>query len=287
MRIAYLILCHKNPEQVLTLIRQLDAENVDFYVHIDRKAKNFMLPGQKNLFVLPFEKRIDVRWATNSMVYATLNLVHAALNTKTPYDYICLLSGQDFPIKSNREIHNFLQTNNGLNFIQTLSKEDGYYRRLCKRNELYYPSWMFSRSSICKIFKRLYIYLTGGFGRTFSLCQRKVPNAISFAFGSQWWCLTRDCLRWIVAYLDHHPEVLHFFDHALTPDECIFQTVFELSPFSKSVMDKLTYLEWDSNGNSPRILTEADYNVLINSKSLWARKFDAAVDKHTCVKKLN
>ena len=278
MRIAYLILCHKNADQVSTLINQLDNEQVDFYVHIDKKNTSFALLERHNLFVLPLDKRVDVTWATNSMVYAMLNLVHSALNSNIKYDYYCLLSGQDFPIKSNYEIQEYLQANSGCNFIEILPKDHQLYRRYCKRNALYYPMWMYGRSAICKFFKRMYIYLTGGFNRTYSLFQRKAPNGISFSFGSQWWCLTQECLQWIVDYLDNTPDVLSFYDNSLTPDECVFQTVFMMSPFSKTAKDKLTFLEWDVNGNNPRILTKADYQLLINSDKLFARKFDCAQD---------
>jgi hypothetical protein len=38
MRIAYLIMAHKNPTQVIRLIDRLDDEGVSFFVHVDRKA---------------------------------------------------------------------------------------------------------------------------------------------------------------------------------------------------------------------------------------------------------
>ena len=279
MRIAYLILCHRNPDQVLTLINQLDDEKVDFYVHIDKKNTTFSLPERDNLFVLPIEERLDIRWATNSMVYATLNLAHTALNSNIQYDYLCLLSGQDFPIKSNFEIQEYLQANSGCNFIEILAKDHRLYRRYYKRTELYFPAWMYGRTNVCRIFKKLFIYLTGGFQRTFPLFLRKAPNGVSFAFGSQWWCLTRDCLQWIVDYLDNNPEVLAFFDNSLVPDECVFQTVFMLSPFSKTAKDTLTFWEWDASENHPRILTKADYELLINSDKLFARKFECEKDR--------
>lgn len=274
MRIAYLMLCHKNPAQVWDLICQLNTEDVDFYVHIDKKSDNFELPQQSNIHIIPYTERVDVRWATISMVSATLVLARTALNADTHYDYFCLLSGQDFPIKSNREIQDFFALNNGANFIDIISKDSPMYRRFLKRNELFYPEWMVHRSSICKALKRVYMLLTGGYERTFLLFQRKLCREISFVFGSQWWGLSRECLLWIVDYLEKNEDFLRFFDNALTPDECVFQTVFMMSPFCDTARGKLTYLEWDVNGNNPRVLTKADYTTLADSSSLFARKFD-------------
>ncbi len=38
MKIAFLILCHKNPVQINYLIDTLDDKDVDFYLHIDKKS---------------------------------------------------------------------------------------------------------------------------------------------------------------------------------------------------------------------------------------------------------
>ncbi|WP_285814982.1 hypothetical protein [Thomasclavelia cocleata] len=38
MKIAFLILCHKNPMQINYLIDMLDDKDVDFYLHVDKKS---------------------------------------------------------------------------------------------------------------------------------------------------------------------------------------------------------------------------------------------------------
>ena len=86
MDIAYLILCHKNQNQVTKLINTLSNDNVDFYVHIDKKAKDFVLNENNHIFILPNEKRIDVQWATKSMVVATIELIQFMLENKKRYD---------------------------------------------------------------------------------------------------------------------------------------------------------------------------------------------------------
>ena len=35
VKIAFLLMCHKNAEQVNRLIKRLATENRDFYVHVD------------------------------------------------------------------------------------------------------------------------------------------------------------------------------------------------------------------------------------------------------------
>lgn len=38
MKIAFLILCHKNPNQINKMINTLDDEDVSFYLHITKKV---------------------------------------------------------------------------------------------------------------------------------------------------------------------------------------------------------------------------------------------------------
>lgn len=279
MRIAYLILCHKNPEQVQMLIKKLDNKNTDFYIHIDKKAENFLLSNSGNIFLVPDKKRIDVQWATNSMIIATFEVIHLMLDSKRKYDYVFLISGQDFPIKSNEEIDSFLTENQGTNFIEILPHSSEYYKRYMKRNDIFYPKCIQKPTIFAKVLKKFYIYLSGGYNHTFNIFKRKNNNKLSFEFGSQWWCLTYDCLVWINNYVIAHKNILDFFEYALTPDECIFQTLFMISPYKEKRQDKLTYLEWDKNKNNPRIFTKEDFSLLKRSKCFFARKFDTTIDK--------
>lgn len=279
MKIAYLILCHKNPNQVQILIDKLNSRNTDFYIHIDKKSKEFDLNKKNNIFILPPERRIDVRWATSSMVSATMELIHFMLEHNKVYDYIFLISGQDFPIKTNEEIEKYLTDNLGFNFIEVLPHTHKLYKRYKKRNELYYPRWM-QKSSVCaKVLKKLYILLSGGYMHTFVIFKRTNIENITFEFGSQWWCLTYECLLWIANYIDNNQKILKFFENSLTPDECIFQTAFMQSPYKENIHNNITYLEWAENKNNPRVFTAEDYCLLKSSDCLFARKFDIEADK--------
>lgn len=278
MRIAYLILCHKNPRQVEKLIQQLDDGNSDFFLHVDKKADISSYQFNiTNVHYVPEQKRVDIRWASIEMVSATLLLMDLVRETHTKYDYISLLSGQDFPIKSNTDIQLYLQANKGFNFIEIIPHSDLRYKRYLKRNLIYYPKWMYGESKIIKALKRMYIILTGGNNHTFSMCHRKNKLAMDFEFGSQWWCFTYDCLSWILDYIKCNPNYFCFYKNAMTADESFFQTIFMSSPYKDQRKDKLTYLEMGKN--HPRVFTEDDYGLLMDGRNeLFARKFDDNVN---------
>lgn len=109
MKIAILILCHKNPKQINLLLDKLNHQDIDCYIHIDKKA-DFAnkITKRSNIVLLPDEKRVSVEWAQISMVTATINLVEEA-HRHGKYDYYWLISGQDWPLRSADKIVKFLK----------------------------------------------------------------------------------------------------------------------------------------------------------------------------------
>ncbi len=278
MKICYLILCHTNEVQVQTLIKQLYNDSIDFFVHVDKKIGSFAIPSLSNVFVVNDEERFEVSWGRGvSMVNATLALLNCMIK-RGPYDYVCLISGQCFPIKSNQVILDYLESNKGKNYIDVKKHSDKDYARMLKRNELYYPLFLQRRIFLSKFLKRCYISFSGGKQHTFRCFRRKLPCGLQYEFGSSWWTLTYDCVLWMKQYIDEHPEYVSFFEHSLNSDESFFQTIFMASPFRDTRQGILTYLEWEKGGNHPRVLTAGDVPMLLQRPELFARKFDMRVD---------
>src|SRR5437899_3690277 len=120
MRIAYLVFAYKNPQLLKRTIERLSSEECAFFIHIDQKSsiKEFSEIRGDNVFFS--EKRIPVYWAEFSGVQAILLLLRRALESTQDYDYFILLSGSDYPLRSVRYIHRFLEENRGLEFISTV-----------------------------------------------------------------------------------------------------------------------------------------------------------------------
>ena len=277
MKIAFLILCHKNEEQINKLLNVLDGEEVDFYIHLDKKSS--IMPKIKagtNIYMLPEEKRINISWGDISMILATKNLLEVIFDADRVYDYVWLISGQDFPIKSKDEIVKYLEENKGKNYIEIIGKNDSCYKRLLKRNELYYPHWIKKNNTICKAIKLLYMIITGGLHRT--VLFKRVNNLdTDFYFGSQWWTLTYECTKEIYDMLENS-KYIDYYSHCLVPDESIIQTLYMNSSYKDCHSDKLTYVDWTNQLNHPNTFTINDFSKLINSNFFMARKFDENID---------
>ena len=147
MKIAYLILTHKSPDHLEHLIRVLDCKEASFFIHLDEKCGSMFdgveerLSNKPNVYFL--KNRIKVYWGEISIVNATLSLIKQA-KSRTDPDYMILLSGDHYPIKSNESILSFLKNKTGFSFMKFWKiPSDSRWMNLrggLDRIEYYYPS---------------------------------------------------------------------------------------------------------------------------------------------------
>ena len=272
VKIAFLLMCHKNAEQVNRLIDRLATENRDFYVHVDSKSQIFD-DIKWSESVIPAKRRIDVRWGDITQCDAEIALIETVIESGKKYDYYWLISGQDFPIKTNDQIDDFLSANKGSNFIDIIDTSTLPHLSKVKRNELYYPRWMLGRNLFCKVMKKAYITLSGG-DKTFSFLKRKNVTGLDFRFGANWFCLTHECIEYVYGELVSKPEIYRFYQNSLNPDECFMQTLVANSPFAQSAKEIALYVDWSEMKPNPKILGNADLEALKASNKLIARKFE-------------
>ena len=282
MKLAVLILCHKEPTQIQKFISALSHPDITVFVHVDKKAGTlFRQPAASNVILLPDEARVNVKWATISPVDATLALLRYAEKTGS-YDYYFLCSGQDFPLMSPAAILSFLSkdpTCNYINLAKSKNYQLGKANHLDKRNQIVFPHWLIDRKLYLRVLKRAYIEFTGGYNKTYRLFARKNTSGMPFFFGSMWWCLTGNAVHWILEYLTNHPAYYNYFSKCICPDESFFQTLIMNSPFQDTVTDYLHYIVWHKGESSPKVLTQYDMPAMIKSGKLIARKFDRNIDE--------
>lgn len=277
MKLAILIECHKNPKQINAFLETMAHSDITFFIHVDKKSniKDEIIKSQ-NVVFLPDELRIGVEWGKYSQVQAILNLLNFAYSYGE-YDYFCLLSGQCFPILSVNNILLYLDSNKGKNFVNLFeSKNNGltHTNNYDKRVNVVFPSWLMGKNFPIRVLRRLWVMVTGGYNHTFKLFQRKKPQGLNFYFGSSWWCVTKGFVDWLINFLKERPEFEKFYKLSSCPDESFFQTLLMNSPFSETREDYLHYIDWTGQKNSPNNLSIQDFNSIINSGKLFARKID-------------
>ncbi len=278
-RIAILLLCHMLPGQINDFIGKLDQDCFDFFIHADRKSDILpQIDPRPNVYFVPEDRRLDVRWGTYSMVEAELELIALAAGAGK-YDYFWLCSGQDFPIVSASEIRRFFQDRQR-NFL-TFSASRNYpihgrgNPQADKRCEILYPPWLIGVSFWQRAMKKLYQLATGGPGHTWKPLRRTPPDGLRLFFGSQWWCLNRETVEWLTGYIREHEGICRFFRYTVCPDESFFHTLIMSSPYANQAEPELVYIDWSEGKSSPKVLTPSDWDKMTASGKLTARRINA------------
>ncbi|OYU55456.1 MAG: glycosyl transferase [Chitinophagaceae bacterium BSSC1] len=268
MNTAYLILAHANPKQLERLVDRLAFPGVDIYIHIDKKADITHFEFLKQRPYLFFVKeRVKVAWGAYSIVQATVNGLKQIDSTGIAYDIVHLVSGQDYPLKTNQEINDFFAANKSKAFMHTLDVATEWQEAIPRVEYYHFTNFSFAgKFRLEKFFRKL-------------LPKRKMPGNLIAVGRSQWFSITMEHLRYILQYMDEHPEFVRFFNLTWAPDEIVFQTILFASPFkSQMVNDNMRYIDWSGGGASPKTLTMDDSNSMANSGKLFARKFNQETD---------
>ena len=164
------------------------------------------------------------------MVEATLALMRQALSRRVPYDYLVLLSGACYPIRSRSYIQRFLEQNKGGEFIQCT--------RMPEINPADLPPGQLERN-----YRLVFRDWRQGLGD------------LQAYIGSSWWALTSEACRYILDFPTAHQTAMKFFEKTWAPDEIFFQTVLANSPFAPQMRRKLTYADWSMGGIHPAEVT--------------------------------
>jgi hypothetical protein len=274
MRIACLILAHKNPLQLKRLIQAMDHPAFDYYIHLDKKTGMEPFRELSKMDRVYFiRKRIKVFWARYSQVQSTLNGIEQIVSGGKfgEYDYLNVMSAQDLPIKPASYIYQYLQAREGREFVTCLRESDQH--EWWKDAALHTWRYNFVNWRIPGKYR-----LEALANRV--LPARKYPIAGDEVVGhSSWFTLTVGGARYMLTVLKEHPEIVRFFKYVWGADELIFSTVLYNSVYRDKIEDNLVYVDWSEGAANPKLLTMADYPALIASDKLFARKFDIEKDE--------
>jgi len=289
MKIAYIILAHKNPLQVVRLVQALLYKNTSFFIHIDKKTN--IAPFREALGKLTgadirFVKREDGRWGGLGIVQGTLNALREVAAGQ--FEYAVLLSGLDYPLRSPAAIHDYFAEHEGLSFMEYFPVEGNLPGDWHTRLSQYHFSLFgksFSYPSASQSLQRR--ALNAVLSLRFTL-PRQYSRPVKYYGGSQWWCLSKAAIGYVLKFIGQQPGFLAFHKYTKLIDEIFFQTILLNEPgetFRKQIVnDNLKYIEWTRPKPRPAVFTEGDFTLLMNSGKLFARKFD--VDKDPVILEL-
>jgi hypothetical protein len=273
MKLAHIIMAYKNPQQIERMIRSMAHPNFDFYIHLDKKIDLTQFEYLKTLNNVYFIKeRILCNWGGYSFVKAIFSSLKEILSGTEQYNYLNLMSGQDYPIKPIDDIYNFFKENPNKCFISYEEDPSNlWWKHAVTRTEMYHFTDAQFRGR----------YMVQGLMNKF-LPRRTFPLSIPF-FGSSdssWWAITPQCGQYMLDFVESNRSLRKFMEYTWGADEFLIATLIMNSPFKDQVVNNnLRYITWSNGIANPRVLVKEDLKSIKASEKLFARKFDSTVDE--------
>lgn len=284
MKHAYLIMAHNEPYILERLLKLIDDERNDIYLHIDKKWKDFDFE-KFNKFVIKsnlfFVDRLDVKWGTFSQIKCELLLMETASNN-SKYAYYHIISGIDLPLTTQDVMHKYFDNMQGKEFISF----DNYkiaYQDTIDRIKYYYAFTEYKHS------KNIFVKVTWELANRISLMIQKLFKVnrlkkVNYEIrkGANWVSITDEFVRYI---LSKKNEIKNIYSYSLCSDELFVQTIVYNSMFNKNIISDESddflaikrYIDWQRG--KPYTFRTDDFDELVNSKCFFARKFSTKVDK--------
>ena len=272
-KIAFILLCHKDPDAIIRQAQMLTAAGDYMAIHFDASAKQEHFHRIKSALadnpnVTFARKRIKCGWGEWSLVQASLNAVEAAVDQFPRATHFYMLSGDCMAVKSAKYAHEFLDADD-VDYIESFDYfESDWIKTGWKEERLIYRHWFNERTQ-----KRRF-YQMFEWQKKLGL-KRSIPADIQVQIGSQWWCLRRRTIEWILNFTKERRDVMRFFRTTWIPDETFFQTlVRHLVPDKEIKTRTLTFLMFTDYG-MPVTFYNDHYDLLLSQDYLFARKISA------------
>ncbi len=270
-------MAHSDFASLKQLLKALDDQRNDIYLHIDKKAGDIDFDdfkkclNQSQLYIVPRRK---IYWGHTSIIECEIDMLNMATKQCT-YQYYHLLSGVDYPLKSQDYIHDYFKDKDKEYLSYYHDGDDGreYYSKI----RYYYPliRWI-GRAEIegPGLAKRILRSLTYR-DRRFLAWQKakeidrtkKYANR-EFVKGDQWFSITDRFAKFVIS---NKKEIMKTFRFTNGPDEFFLQTLAYNSDYKDKIENNsLRLIDWKRGG--PYEFQYKDINELLTSDKLFVRK---------------
>ena len=272
---AFLIIAHKQPNLLARTLRILAQDNHYFFVHVDSKTEAFDLfkEATEGIRNVTFVERMSLYHGGISHLYCVMNMLKSVMASTIHFDYIHILSGQDYPLRSNRQFDDFFEhTDHSFMYFDQGAFKQSMLPIYHKMVNDYHSNQ--SGTIAYKIFEGLRV------GRLLSLICRRPPIE-NFASGWDWFSWSESVYRFVVNELERNESLVKRFNYTITPTEHIFHTILSthVDEMKIETDNPLRYVSWHphrpvESDYRPFIFNELDFEFIIGRKAFFCRKVD-------------
>ncbi len=310
MRIQFLVAAHRDPEFVWRLCaRLLDAPDAAVAVQWDCAHGLPVPPPGLPVTLMP--TRAPCEWGGGPQLDALLDSLRAL--ERADFDWLVVLSGQDYPIRPMPELAAFLEATPCSLFLEApeggpvpappaehgewAHLQDRYfYRYRWVPQRLWAKLGLLNQRIVSNAMQRVVRWLVPGgavrvqrrprgFSPAVGIRTRRHPFTPERPClkGSDWFTISRPVVDDLLDHVRREPALVEYFRHTYCPNESFFHTVLLPEWEAKNAGSNLQYHRFAPNRAHPDVITEADRDELVASRAFFARKFDpedtAVVDR--------
>jgi hypothetical protein len=289
MSVAYVVTSYHYPEQVLRLARTLRAGSPDapLLIHHDDRRSQLDVAALAGLGDVQLVRPpTAVAWGWASHLDMLLRCFAWALE-RTPFDWLIMLSGQDYPIRPLAEIERNLMGSPYDGYVEgievdpprwTRDELDEFSRRYFYRHRSIRNPGPVLRRAIATMRPALLVRdMPWGvvLGRR---CATPFSPALPCRRGGDWLSLSRRAVEVVVNSAQTMPELVRHYRQTIVPTESFPHTVLHAEPALRLSSDTRRFTLWPSRSAHPALLRVADLDRILSSGADFARKFDATID---------
>ncbi|MDA0182855.1 beta-1,6-N-acetylglucosaminyltransferase [Solirubrobacter phytolaccae] len=273
MKTAYVVLSHRDPEQVLRLVRLLRTAGSVVLHHDDRQGAldDRALAGVER--VLP---PTPVAWGWASQLDALLRCLRHALD-RVDFDWLVVLSGQDYPIRPLADIDAALRDGGFDGYVEGVpvappgwSRDAGdeFARRYFYRYRAVRPPGPALRRAVSAA-RPLVTLRDMPWGAVLGV--RSGGPGLPVRRGSDWLTLSRRAVEVVAGAA---PEVIRHYRRTVSPTESLPHTVLYADPSLRLSGDTRRFSKWVPGSLHPAVLGMDDLDAVLASGADFARKFE-------------
>lgn len=273
IRIAYLVIAYMDPEQLRRLSARL-VQTSDVYIHINASVD--IQPFEESLQTVSGDGRITfakdryrIVWGGYSILEATFSMLRQALQN-ADYGRIVLLTGLDYPIRTDQEIQDFFETHADVEYIHADVVSGQQYDHLnyydCRDSRLFHKLFGILRDvlkSCGRIGKKDFLIQDGRKYLLYGIAPK--------------WALSGDCARYLLDFHDKNRRFNRYFQLMHAPDDFYVATVLFNSRFQEHIESQkdIFKIVWLPEDKGAKILSEEDLGELLQGEELYAKKFQS------------
>ena len=217
----------------------------------------------------------------DTQIKCELNLLREAI--KGNYEYYHLISGVDLPVKSQDYIHRFFDLNKGKNYLSIDWKSVNQQTHLDRMREYHFLQNRIGRNTghLVGMLSKLE-NLSLRFQRRIGADRLKDSPKV-FYKGANWFSITHEMASVVLSEMAF---IRKYCFYSLCADEVFLQTIAMNSNLKDTIVfDSLRCIDWERG--SPYTYTSEDFDMLMNSSALFARKFSDNTDSNITTRIVN